>query len=162
VNVKRSALLTLAAALLCSCREPKSLVNTAPVNLPAEIERARAEHKLLLLEFGSSDSCPPCIAFERKVFSTSEFDAYAESNLVFVRLDFPFRAELPPATQATNDSLARQFDVPAFPTFIALDSHGKEYWRMPAKNDPEPRLDQRLFDPKNFIEMIDSVKQKRL
>jgi thioredoxin-related protein len=160
--VKRSALIILSLALVTGCREDKKLVNLTPVNLSAEIERARTQQKLLLLEFGSSDSCPPCIALEREVFSKPEFTAYEESNLVFVRLDFPFRSNLPADTQATNDLLARKFDVAVFPTFVALNSAGKELWRMPAKDDPKPGLDGRLFEPKGFIELIESVKQKRL
>ena len=159
--VKRTALFILSLALITGCRDPITLGNVSPVNLPAEIERARTEQKLLLMEFGSSDSCPPCITLEQQVFSKKEFTDYAESNLVFVRLDFPFRSSLPPATQATNDLLAKKFGVEAFPTFVALDGTGNEFWRMPAKNDPAPVLDGRIFEPKGFIQMIESVKQKR-
>jgi thioredoxin-related protein len=159
--MKRSLIfLALSAAILAGCRE-KTQVLTPPVNLAAEVARANAEHKLVLLEFGSSDSCPPCVAFERKVFSQPEFIGYATSNLVFVRLDYPFRIELPPDTAATNDLLMKQFDVPGFPTFIALDSSGKEFWRMPAKDDPAPTIDTRLFTPQGFIGLIESVKGKR-
>jgi thioredoxin-related protein len=147
--------------LFTGCRETRTLVNVTPVNLPVEIERARTQQKLLLLEFGSSDSCPPCITLERQVFSQPEFISYAESNLVFVRLDFPFRGSLPADTQATNDLLAKKFDVGAFPTFVALNSAGKEFWRMPAKDDPAPTIDGRLFEPKGFIGLIESVKQKQ-
>jgi len=134
--------------------------NAAPVNLPVEIVRAKAENKLLLLEFGSSDSCPPCILFQQHVFSQPEFLAYEKSNLVFVRLDFPQRTQLPPAVQATNVFLAQQFEAFDFPTFVALDRDGKEFWRMPEKDNPNPTIDTALFDPKNFIALIESVKAK--
>ena len=65
--------------------------NAPPVNLSTEVARAKSENKLLLLEFGSSDSCPPCIVFQQKVFSTPEFQAYEKSNLVFIHVDFPFK-----------------------------------------------------------------------
>ena len=132
----------------------------APINLPAEIARAKAENKLFFLEFGSSDSCPPCIEFEQKVFSTPEFLAYAKSNLVFVRLDYPLKSQLPPAVQTTNVLIAQQFQAFAFPTFIALDHDGKEFWRMPPKDDPNPTLDTTLFVPKNFIALLESLKAK--
>lgn len=134
--------------------------NTPPVNLAAEVARANAQHKLLLLEFGSSDSCPPCVAFQKYVFSTPQFAAYEKTNLVFVRLDFPLKAALRPDTKATNDLLAVQFDVYAYPTFIALDKDGKDFWQLPKKNDPDPALDTRLFQPKNFIDLLNSVKAK--
>jgi thioredoxin-related protein len=132
--------------------------NAPPVNLTAEATRAKTENKLLLLEFGSSDSCPPCIVFEQKVFSTPEFKAYEKSNLDFVRLDFPLKVNLRPDTTATNVLLSRQFEADGFPTFVALDKDGKEFWRMPQKGDLT--LDTSLFQPANFIALIESVKKK--
>ena len=113
----------------------------------------------MLLEFGSSDSCPPCILFQKYVFSQPEFLAYEKSNLVFVRLDFPQRTQLPPAIQATNVFLAQQFEAFGFPTFVALDHAGKELWRMPQKG--ELTFESRLFQPKEFIALIESVKAKQ-
>ena len=123
--------------------------NAPPANLSAEVTRAKDENKLLLLEFGSSDSCPPCIVFEQKVFSTPEFKTYEKSNLVFVRLDYPLKATLRPDTTATNILLARHFEADGFPTFVALDKNGEEFWRMPQKG--ELTFDTGLFQPTNFI-----------
>lgn len=130
------------------------------INLSAEIARAKTENKLLLLEFGSSDSCPPCILFQKEVFSKPEFLAYEKSNLVFVRLDFPFRTTLPADVNATNVLLAQQFAASGFPTFIALDPEGNEFWRMPAKGDPNPSIETSLFQPKVFIALLESLKKK--
>jgi len=135
--------------------------NAPPVNLSVEIARANREDKLLLLEFGSSDSCPPCILYQQKVFSAPEFKAYEKSNLDFVRLDFPFKVQLRPETEATNHILAKQFEVIPFPTFIALDRDGKEFWRMPDKNDSDPKINISLFTPKNFISLIESIREKK-
>ena len=132
--------------------------NAPPVNLAAEVTRAKTGNKLLLLEFGSSDSCPPCVLFEQKVFSQPEFQSYEKSNLVFVRLDYPLKVNLRPDTTATNVLLAQQFEAFAFPTFVALDRDGKEFWRMPEKG--EMTLDTSLFQPTNFIALIESVKKK--
>lgn len=133
--------------------------NTPPVNLAAKVKQANAEHKLLLLEFGSSDSCPPCIELENKVFSQPEFLNYEKSNLVFVRLDFPLKSDLRPDTQATNVLLAKQFDAYVFPTFVALDKSGQEFWRMPGKNDPAPGIEIKLFEPTNFINLLQDVRK---
>jgi thioredoxin-related protein len=133
--------------------------NAAPVSLAAEIARAKSEHKLLLLEFGSSDSCPPCVRFQQQVFSTSQFEAFAASNLDFIHLDFPLKASLRTETVATNELLSRQFDQDVFPTFIALDGNGKEFWRMPKSLDEDPEFDS-LFNPTNFIHLMEQLKQK--
>jgi thioredoxin-related protein len=132
--------------------------NAPPTNLSTEVARAKNERKLLLLEFGSSDSCPPCIIFQQKVFSTLEFLNYEKSNLIFVRLDFPSRVNLRSDTAATNALLSQQFEADGFPTFVALDKIGKEFWRMPQKGDLT--LDPSLFQPTNFIALIESVKKK--
>jgi thioredoxin-related protein len=137
--------------------------NAPPVNLAAEVARAKSQNKLLFLEFGSSDSCPPCIEFQKKVFSQPEFQAYEKSNLDFVRLDFPFRASLRPDTLATNNLLSQQFDAEGYPTFIALDQNGKEFWRMPKTEDLKSgnfALDDTLFQPANFIALIESIKKQ--
>jgi thioredoxin-related protein len=172
--VKRNIafLFLIAAAVGAGCNKdpnpPSAAAGTvaeaasaAPVNLPAEIARAKSENKLLLLEFGSSDSCPPCILFQQEVFSKPEFLAYEKSNLVFVRLDFPQRTPLPPDIQATNILLAQQFEAFAFPTFVALDHDGKEFWRSPEKDNPNPAIATALFDPKNFIALLESVRAKQ-
>ena len=132
--------------------------NAKPVNLAAEIARAKAENKLLLLEFGSSDVCPPCIRFEEKVFSTPEFKAYEKSNLVFVRIDFPFKTEQTPAIRATNAIISKQFDQYFYPTFIALDGEGKDFWQMPEKGNLDPKWPVDIFTPKKFIAMLESLK----
>ncbi|HXI72222.1 MAG TPA: thioredoxin fold domain-containing protein [Verrucomicrobiae bacterium] len=128
--------------------------STVPVNLAAEIARAKAENKLMLLEFGSSDTCPPCILFEREVASKPEFQAYEKSNLVFVHIDFPFYKPLPPENTATNNLLARQFDVNPLPTFISLGRDGKEFWRQEG-------IKQQQLAPKEFIALLESVKAKQ-
>ena len=128
--------------------------NAPPVNLPAEVARAKSENKLLLLEFGSSDSCPPCVLMQQKVFSSPEFKAYEKLNLDFVHLDYPANVELRPDTKATNIALAKQFQVQGYPTFLGLNQDGKEIWR-----EEGITLDQ--ASPKVFIALLESAKEKR-
>jgi thioredoxin-related protein len=134
--------------------------NAPPVNLATEIARAKSEHKLLLLEFGSSDACSPCVRFQNEVFSTAEFKAFAGSNLDFIHLDYPLKTSLRPDTEATNLLLTGQFDQTIFPTFIALDANGKEFWRMPKSIDEDPHFEA-LFNPTNFIHLMEQLKQKK-
>jgi thioredoxin-related protein len=156
-GVKRNvvfAILISATVILAGCNPSASTspqANSAPVNLPAEIARAKTENKLLLLEFGSSDSCPPCIELEHKVFSKPEFSEFARSNLVFVRLDYPERSKLAPAVAATNTTLEAQFSINGFPTFIAVNYDGKEFWRSEG-------VTLRQTDPKEFIALVKSVR----
>jgi len=128
--------------------------NAPPVNLASEVARTRHDNKLLLLEFASSDACPPCVLLQQRVFSSPEFIAFAKTNLHFVRLDFPVKVDLRPDTVATNDILLQQFDVPGYPTFIALGKDGKPFWRMDGVDSDS------LFEPSNFINMLKEVEKK--
>jgi thioredoxin-related protein len=128
--------------------------NAPPVNLAAEVAKAKSENKLLLLEFASSDACPPCVLLQQKVFSSPEFMAFAKTNLDFVRLDSPLKVDLRPDTTATNSLLAQQFDAYAFPTFFALDSNGKPFWTMAGVTN------DLLFEPSNFINLLKYLQKK--
>ena len=44
---------------------------------------------------------------------------------MLLEVDFPKRKTLPPAQQAANDALARQFGVEGFPTILMLSPSGK-------------------------------------
>ena len=92
--------------------------------------RSRAESKPLLLDFTGSDWCPPCMRLRKEVFSKPEFADYAAKNLVLLEVDFPKRKTLPPAQQAANDALARQFGVEGFPTILVLSPSGKHLGQL--------------------------------
>ena len=90
---------------------------------------AKTENKLVLLDFTGSNWCPPCKMLERDVFRKPEFAAYAQKNLVLVKVDFPKPNNLPKAQQVANDKLALRFNIEYFPTLVLLDSAGKEVGR---------------------------------
>jgi thioredoxin-related protein len=118
----------LGAMILTGCA-PAPVHEQAPVDLTAAVARAKSENKLVLLDFTGSDWCPPCIQLHKEIFSRSEFQAYAGSNLVFLTLDFPRKFHLSADATATNNLLAGKFNIEGFPTLIALDGDGKEIWR---------------------------------
>ncbi len=89
------------------------------------LETAKAEKKMVLLDFTGSNWCGWCKKLDREVFSTPEFKEYAQKNLVLVKLDFPRGIEQPAAEKAQNERLAKQFNIEGFPTIIVLNSEGK-------------------------------------
>jgi thiol-disulfide isomerase/thioredoxin len=105
------------------------LTNSPPADLNGALAQAKAENKLVFLDFTGSDWCPPCIQLHKEIFSRPEFQAYAESNLVFLTIDFPEKFHLPPDTRATNQLLKTKFKLEGFPTLVALNGDGKEVWR---------------------------------
>jgi len=106
-----------------------SLHAEAPASWKEIVEKATNAKKPILLEFTGSDFCPPCMMMNKTVFSTDEFKQFAESDIVFVKLDFPRKKQLPAAEQERNDAMAEKFSIEAYPTMIVLDSSGKELAR---------------------------------
>ena len=53
------------------------------------VAQAKAEKKMVLLDFTGSDWCGWCIKLDKEVFSQPEFKDYAKENLVLVEVDFP-------------------------------------------------------------------------
>ena len=99
-------------------------------DLPAALNQARSENKMVLLDFTGSDWCGWCIKFDKDVLSTDKFAGYAKSKLVLVRLDFPHHKEQDAALKQANEQLSKRFGVDGFPTFVLLNSAGKELWRQ--------------------------------
>ncbi len=94
------------------------------------MKQAKSENKLVLLNFTGSDWCPSCIRFHRDVLSTEKFASYANGKLQLVKVDFPRHTPQPDEQRRANDALAAQFLVDAFPTYVLLDSSGKELGRQ--------------------------------
>ena len=89
-------------------------------------DKARAEKKMVLLDFNGSDWCPPCQALRKSVFSSKEFVAYARTNLVLVDIDFPIHKEQTEELKKANQALSEKFGVEGYPTVVVLSSDGNE------------------------------------
>ncbi|MGI8957070.1 MAG: thioredoxin family protein [Chthoniobacterales bacterium] len=87
--------------------------------------QAKAENKLLLLDFTGSDWCGWCQIMEKEVFSQPAFAEYAKKNLVLVRVDFPRAKPLADEVKAQNQALAEQFGIRGFPSIVMLTGDGK-------------------------------------
>ena len=93
-------------------------------------EEAKANHKLLFLNFTGSDWCGWCIKLDKDIFSQPKFKDYAHDNLVLVELDFPRRKSLPVEEKKQNVQLAQQYEVLGFPTIVVLNSNGQKVWQF--------------------------------
>jgi len=92
--------------------------------------KAKAENKLVMLDFTGSDWCGWCIKLNKEVFSTSEFAAFAEKNLVLVEVDFPRRKALSAEQKKANQSLQNKYKIEGYPTLIVLDAEGKQVGQL--------------------------------
>jgi thioredoxin-related protein len=116
----------------------------------ASLAKAKADNKLVLLDFTGSDWCGWCIKIDKEIFSTPEFQDYAAKNLELVELDFPRKKTLPDNVKAQNEKLLREYGIQGFPTIIVLNSQGKkigELGYMPG-------------GPKPFIAELEKLKNK--
>ncbi len=98
-------------------------------NFSAALAKARAENKLVLIDFTGSDWCPHCMRLHNEVLSNDQFRDYSFSRYVFVTLDYPRSFELPPDLKAQNEQLAHQYSITGYPTLLVLTPEGKELGR---------------------------------
>lgn len=87
--------------------------------------KAKADKKLLLVDFTGSDWCGWCIKLKQEVFDQEAFLKEAPQRFVLVELDFPRTKQLPAELKTQNDQLAQQFQVAGFPTILVLDAEGQ-------------------------------------
>ncbi|HVI71783.1 MAG TPA: thioredoxin family protein [Pyrinomonadaceae bacterium] len=95
-------------------------------DLPKAQAKAKAEKKMVLVDFTGSDWCPPCKALHKNVLSSPEFLSYAKDNLVLVEIDFPRTKTQAPELKKANKELAKKHDISGYPTVVVFDSNGKE------------------------------------
>jgi protein disulfide-isomerase len=96
----------------------------------AALAQAKAQNKLVLLDFTGSDWCGYCQALDKEVLTQQAFKDFADANYIQVTVDFPQRTQLPDALKQQNDALGKQFSIQGFPTLIVLDADGKELGRQ--------------------------------
>jgi protein disulfide-isomerase len=145
--MKKLLIATLAATLFWQVNAAES---TWLTDLPKAEAQAKAENKIVLIDFTGSDWCGWCIKFKKDVLDTPEFQAYAAKNVVLVELDFPSKKEQGADLKKANAALKQQYDVSGFPTFVVLDKNGKEIGRQ---------VGYAKGGPKAFIEKLEGFKK---
>ena len=119
-----TAVLLIAILIGCSKGGSNDNLNWEE-NLETALQKAKAENKAVLVNFTGSDWCQWCIKLSDEVFSKSEFEDYAEDNLILVRLDFPRSIEQSAETKLYNNQLAQRYGVQGFPTVLLFNSQGQ-------------------------------------
>ncbi len=110
--------------------------------------QAKQENKLVLMNFTGSDWCHWCHKIEGEIFSTAEFKAYAEKNLVLLMLDFPDKKPQSAEVKEQNRKLQKKYGVRGFPTIIVLNSSGEQVGK----------LGYTRGGPSAFIKELESIK----
>ena len=134
-----------------------ALLATAAFAVPAgwtddyekAVAQAKAENKLVFLDFTGSDWCGWCMKLDREVFSHQEFKNYAKDKLVLVEVDFPQGKHQTTKVKAQNAKLQKQFAVQGYPTIIVLNSDGKKIGQLGYMEG----------GPNNFVAKLDALKK---
>ena len=116
--------LTLIALATLAFTEARAEELTWQTDLPKAQAQAKAEKKLVLINFTGSDWCPWCWKLRDEIFKTPEFAAYAKKNLVLVEADFPRKTKLPADQAAANNALKTEYKIKGFPTVVVLNGAG--------------------------------------
>ena len=107
-------------------------------DLPKAEAQAKAENRIVLLDFTGSDWCGWCIKFRKEVLDTAEFQAYAAKNVVLVELDYPHKKVQSDDLKKANAALKSQYKINGYPTLVVLDKEGKEIGRQEGYSEGGP------------------------
>jgi thioredoxin-related protein len=142
----KKALLALALGFVVATASAGEGWTTDAVTAQA---KAKAEKKLVLLDFTGSDWCGWCIKLNKEIFSTPEFIQYAKDNLVLVEVDFPRKKQLSSEQKKANNALGEKYGIKGYPTIIVLDGEGKKVGKLGYMKD----------GPKAFIAALEKLKK---
>jgi protein disulfide-isomerase len=99
-------------------------------DVPKAEQQAKADNKLVLLDFTGSDWCGWCMKLDKDTFDQPEFADYAAKNLVLVQLDYPQHKEQSDDLKSANAALAKKYEIDGYPTLIALKPDGTVAWKQ--------------------------------
>jgi thioredoxin-related protein len=87
--------------------------------------QAKAEKKMILVDFTGSDWCGFCIKLHEEVFEKEPFKSEVSKQFVLVELDFPHEKKLPDDIKAQNEKLGKEYKVNGYPTVCLMDADGQ-------------------------------------
>ncbi len=93
-------------------------------DLPAAMQKAQKENKLVLIDFTGSDWCSACILLRRNVLDTADFREYAADKFVLMEVDLPQRKTFDATLRAKNEAIARRYNIGAYPTVLVINHQG--------------------------------------
>jgi thioredoxin-related protein len=95
------------------------------VDFQAALAKAKAEKKLVMVDFTGSDWCVWCKRLQAEVFDAEVFKKKAPEMFVLMVVDRPHdKSKLAAAVVSQNDKIVKQYDVFEFPKILFLDPKG--------------------------------------
>ncbi len=133
----KKLLIALMAATICW--QVNAAESTWLTDLPKAEAQAKAENKIVLMDFTGSDWCHWCQKFKKEVLNSPEFLDYAAKNVVLVEVDFPHSKDQADALKKANAALKGQYSIDGYPTLVVLDKDGKEIGRQVGYSEGGPQ-----------------------
>lgn len=118
--LKHSLIAALTAALLVP-----SLAAEWTEDFSAAKRQAKAEKKLVLMDFTGSDWCRNCMRLRGQVLDAPEFEEYAQDKFVFMEVDCPRNKKLPDKLAKQNKELCNTYHISGFPTLLVVTPKGE-------------------------------------
>ena len=122
--------LIIAVAAGCVWLQTQAADLNWSTDLPKAQAQAKADNKMVLMDFTGSDWCGWCMKFDKEALSTDKFADYAKAHLELVVVDFPNKKPQSDALKAANKALGEKYGVNGYPTFVVLNADGKEIGRQ--------------------------------
>ena len=116
-------------------------------NFEAAKSYAVAQNVNILLVFGGSDWCKPCIRFKNDILESETFKSWSSENMAVLYLDFPAKKQnkLSDKQTAHNEKLAEQFNKSGFfPNIFVVDTDEKVLANPKFKNQDTPTFIEEL------------------
>lgn len=117
--------LGVVACLVALCGQARADDSLWQTDFAAAKTKAKAEKKLLLVDFTGSDWCVFCKRLKSEIFDQEAFKKEAPKSFVLVELDFPQGKELPKELKEQNEKLLELYKVRGFPTILLIDANGE-------------------------------------
>ena len=130
--------LLVAVAIGCVWLQTQAADLNWSTDLPKAQAAAKADNKMVLMDFTGSDWCGWCKKFDKETLSTDKFADYAKAHLELVVVDFPREKPQSDALKAANKALGEKYGVDGYPTFVVLNSDGKEIGRQVGYSEGGP------------------------
>ena len=106
--------------------------------LATAVSEAQMNDKLILADFTGSDWCHWCVKLKQDIFSTPEFKAWANDNVVLLELDYPRKGSQSAAIKQQNEMLKNRYKISSYPTVLILDAAGNVRAKMGYEQGKSP------------------------
>ncbi|MBR1400690.1 MAG: thioredoxin family protein [Prevotella sp.] len=134
----KKLMISTAMAAICSVAAVAQ-TNFRAISYADAIQAAKAEGKMVFIDF-YTDWCGPCKMMARDVFPQKKLGDYMNSHFVSIKVN---------AEKGEGTSLAKRFDIHAYPTFVIVNSEDKEVNRTSGSREAESFISEleRMVNP---------------